>query len=143
VSTTVRSQDEIVKWLRPKADLFGFCLEAASPFLDFDHLRPCLRDDLSEEEIAHAKAFETKPLTREALIETMRDYMDFAWEKAIDERGISASRSVEKFATWLYMLGDDQLVLFAEDDDNFPMYGKPVLRRICESYGFAIPDGAA
>ena len=44
-------------------------------------------------------------------------------------------RSIDHFRAWLWLLGDEML-RFADDGDNYPMYGKPILRRICEKYGF-------
>jgi hypothetical protein len=72
----------------------------------------------------------------------MRDYMEFAWGKADDHRGLSAMRSVEKFKAWVWLLGNDKLVEFCEDDDHYAYYGAPVLQRICQEYSFPIPDDA-
>lgn len=79
---------------------------------------------------------EPDPLTEETIIEEMRSYMGFALGKARNERGISASRSVWKYVQWLWVLEDEELLAFAEDDDNYPMYGMPVLQKICDKYGF-------
>lgn len=84
---------------------------------------------------------EPDPLTEEAVIEEMRGYMEFALGKAYNERGISASRSVWKYVQWLWVLEDKELLAFAEDDDNYPMYGMPVLQRICDKYGFKEAEG--
>jgi hypothetical protein len=61
--------------------------------------------------------------------------MAFAWGKARDHRGISASRSVEKMRTWVWLLDDPEITA------NYQNYGAPILRAICERYGFPIPDG--
>ena len=82
------------------------------------------------------EGYEADPLTEEAIIKEMRDYMDFALGKARNERGISANRSIWKYVQWLWALDDEELLAFAEDDDNYPMYGMPILQKICDKYGF-------
>lgn len=84
---------------------------------------------------------EPDPLTQEAIIEEMRSYMEFALGKAYNERGISASRSVWKYVQWLWVLEDEELLDYAEDDDNYPMYGLPILQKICTKYGFEESEG--
>lgn len=80
-------------------------------------------------------------LTDETILDTMRDYMPFAIGKAEDERGISAGRSIQHFQAWLFLIGDDEMLAFAEDDDNYDPYGKPILRAIAAKYGFAtVPE---
>ena len=82
------------------------------------------------------------PNTREAILERMRDYMPFALGKAEDHRGLSANRSIEHYHNWLWLLGDDKTLAFAEDDDNYPQYGVPILKHVCEVYGFQFPENA-
>lgn len=82
---------------------------------------------------------EADPLTKETIIDEMREYMSFAFEKAYGCRGISASRSQWKYVQWLWVLEDEELVAFAEDEGNYAMYAIPILRKICERYGFEDP----
>jgi len=57
------------------------------------------------------------------------EYMPFAWEKANNFRGISASRSISHYQAWLWLLGED----WADSlHDSYEFYGKPQLVRICE-----------
>jgi len=77
-------------------------------------------------------------ITEENVIAEMKSYMDFAFSKAYGCRGISSSRSIWKFTQWLWLL-EDELLEFAEDDDNYPMYGVPILRKICKKFGFTDP----
>ena len=59
--------------------------------------------------------------------------MDFAIEKAIDERGISAIRSIDKMQMWLWIIEEDA-VLDELPKKYFNWYGLPVLIRICEHF---------
>lgn len=75
-----------------------------------------------------------------AIKAAMGKYMEFAWDKVADQRGISASRSIEKMQEWAWLLGDDEVVAWCNDLALYPQYGAPILGRICEKYGFPIPE---
>lgn len=72
--------------------------------------------------------------TIENIIKEITDYLPFAFTKAEDGRGISANRSICHFKNWLFALGDDELYNFADDEDNYPEYGFPILKAIKEKY---------
>lgn len=80
---------------------------------------------------------------RDSIVAAMREYMTFAIGKALDHRGISAGRSVDHFRGWLWLLGDDETLAFAETEGNYAQYGAPVLSRICERYAFPQSDDEA
>lgn len=84
-----------------------------------------------------------KPLTRDAVLAEMHNYMTFAWDKANNERGLSAGRSINHFEAWLWLLGDEEALAFAEDAENYPDYGRPILHYICERFGFPVADESA
>jgi hypothetical protein len=116
---------EVVK----EHDLLGFTGEVLLPYLEYEQVKPYLMPDVTPEQWAPAE------LTEEAVLAEMHSYMDFAWEKVRDERGISASRSVEKMGAWLWILGRDDL-LAAVDAAPYAPYGAPKLRVICKALGF-------
>ena len=134
----MKTQDEIVRYYRAEKneDILGFTAEILLSYLDFDHAKEFLRSE------ADAETWNTNivPLTTEGIIAEMEDYMAFAWGKAQDHRGISASRSVEKMIAWLWLLEDYETIKFAKNDDNYKNYGAPILKKICEVYEFPIPD---
>ena len=78
---------------------------------------------------------------RDAVLANMREYMDFAWGKVEDHRGISASRSVEKFGAWIWALGDEE-TLRKFEATNYAPYGAPQLAFVCATYGFPIPGSS-
>lgn len=112
--------DEMVS---SKSDPLGFKLEALAEFLP-------------------AVSPEAKRLTEPDVLAVMKDYMAFAWGKALDHRGISTSRSVIKMSVWLWILGDVELLAFAENSTNYRNYGVPILRKISQKYNFEIPEEA-
>lgn len=138
-ASQVRSQAEIVEHYRAtqKDDVLGFTAEALLLFLDAAQFREFSRPD------ADLSDWDPQELTRESVLEIMRQYMVFAWEKACGHRGISASRSIAKMAAWLWLLRDDEMAAFATNDANYPQYGVPILKAICDKYDFPIPDDPA
>lgn len=73
------------------------------------------------------------PLTRENIINEMQGYIDFAFEKAHGNRGISASRSMWKFEKWLWVLEDNKI-----DCSNYHDYGISNLEKIAEKYDLKV-----
>lgn len=79
------------------------------------------------------------PLTEEAVKKLAVDYLNFAFGKALDHRGISAGRSVQKMTEYAWLLCLDEAVAFAEDDNNYPNYGVPVLKHMAKALGVGMP----
>lgn len=128
----MRSQDEIrgrVDRIR-EGDLFGFKAETLAVYLDFDHAQGLLRDGVTREEWEGGEPPCPLPRDRDALVERIRDYLEFAVEKAAGHRGLSAGRSVQKLEEWVWLLGDDDHQSI--DWDDYPQYGAPILAAIIQ-----------
>lgn len=80
-----------------------------------------------------------KPWTEEAVREQLKADLEFAFEKALDKRGISASMMYEVVKMWLWVL-EDELAL-VDDEEVYPQYGLPLLKRVALKYGFENPIG--
>lgn len=123
-----RSQDEIVariERLRENdRDPFGWSREVLIGYLDYEHAQPYLQDGVTEKDWAEAIAEDGDWVANP--IASLIDYLDFAWTKALDERGLSANRSVDKIKQWLWLAGEDGL-LGQFLDAPYAMYGKPQL----------------
>jgi hypothetical protein len=78
-----------------------------------------------------------KPLDHDSIRQEAKEYMEFAWGKVIDHRGISANRSINKMEAWCWLLEVEPGTI---DFDNFPMYGAPILKQICLHFGWPMPD---
>jgi hypothetical protein len=122
-----RTQEEIVERLRSeeKRDPFGWAVEDLLIWLDFDHAKEFLKPEATQEQWDPME--KPKPV-REQMVE----YMDFAWEKAKGCRGLSASRSMNHYANWLWLLGEDELAASMLD---YEYYGKDNLVKVCECLG--------
>lgn len=115
-------------------EALSFWPEVLLEFLTYEQAKPLLKPDYDGKDWP-----KPLPLTREIVVEKMREYMSFAWDKAENHRGISASRSVDKMHAWTWLIGEDNQINW----DNYQNYGCPILKQICEKYGFNIPKSEA
>lgn len=127
-----RTQDEIVKRIedRKSKDLMGFECCNYIDFLDFEHAEPYLEGTTKEDWEGEEGS---RPLTDP--VKAIKGYMEFAWDKANNFRGLSANRNLSHMVAWLWLDGQDE---FLEENDNFrdyKFYGKDELVKICELYG--------
>lgn len=114
-------------------DLFGTFVDLLE-YLPFNDAKEYLKPEITAEQ------WTNKALSKGTIIAEMKKYMIFALEKASNHRGLSSSRSIDHFKNWLWLLGDDETLAFAEDDCNYQNYGAPILKKICEVYGFDFPN---
>ncbi len=111
------------------SDFFGSRAGDLVEHLEFEQAREFLKPEGTAEE------WKAKPLTREGVEAEMREYLSFAWDKANNCRGLSASRSMDHFSTWLWMIGDPELTS-GFDAIEYEHYGKEKLIYISEKVGF-------
>jgi hypothetical protein len=69
--------------------------------------------------------------------------LEYGFNKALNHRGISASVVNEQIAEIMWLLGDDEMLQFAEDDGNYPNYGVPILKAVAKKYGHPVPPEIA
>lgn len=145
----MRTVDEIVERYKakiddPNDDIMGFYREVLAEYIPFDRL-------------ADTGAFDTEGLaawtaeersrrdaevlaTDEAGAAEAARYLEFAFGKALDHRGISASRSVDKMGAHLWVLGHD---LTEFDAAGYAQYGVPKLVVAANLLGVAVPESQA
>lgn len=133
----MKTQEEIVSRINEikQHDLFGFESTDLLASLDFEHAKPFLKKGLKKED------WKPDSLTDKAVIKIMVEYMDFAIEKAINHRGLSAGRSVAHYRAWLWLIGDNRLIKFIDDDSHYRNYGAPILKKIARKYKAPLPKG--
>jgi hypothetical protein len=126
----MRTQAEIIERIKTakKNDLFGFeCGDYAGALTkeSAESLRGILlKDD------ADLSDWEQQFKTDEDVRKQCIGYMDFAWEKANNCRGLSAMRTMTHYKAWLWLLGQDGF----DDLENYSHYGKDNLVRICKFF---------
>lgn len=121
---------------RKGADLFGFEVTDYLEYMTWETVKPLLSEEFAAKVAAGTEKWRTEEQTEEALRKTMFDYMEFAWGKANNCRGISANRSIMHFTAWLWMLGDDHGRFGDKLFDGYKYYGKPQLVAICERFAW-------
>lgn len=75
-------------------------------------------------------------LTEAAVIEHMKSDVAFGFEKALDQRGLSAASMYSVVQMWLWVL-DDSL----QYHDQYAQYGLPLFKAVAIKYGFPNPIG--
>jgi hypothetical protein len=131
VIRTIEEVRERYKTLSEKASFLDFSTEVLGPFLP---------EGWKE---GHEDNVKDYPLTEEFVRAEAVKYLDFAFGKALDHRGISAGRSVQKMKEYCWLLGLDEAVAFAENDENYPNYGVPVLKHVAKALGVPLPADIA
>lgn len=72
----------------------------------------------------------------EKVIEQLKSDVDFGFEKALGNRGISSSFMCEVVRMWMWVL-EDELQHFSE----YAQYGLPFFKAVAIKYGFENPIG--
>ena len=124
----MRTQQEIKQRFldRKEKDFLGFEVDEYLMAMSSETLESLRGNGIKND--ADLSEHEPQWSSNDELLETCRDYMSFAWDKANDCRGISANRSVGHYIAWLWLLGENQ---FDDLMDDYEFYGKPQLVRIC------------
>jgi hypothetical protein len=133
-----RTQEDILARIASteRADFLGVIRSDLLEGLSFDNAKQFLKDGVTAEQWTEAAAEFKPPL------DAARSYMEFAWDKANNCRGISASRSVQHFESWLWLAGADGFD--AVSDAEYQFYGKPCLVIAATALGVdwrALDDG--
>lgn len=123
----IRSQEEIYNLIQSFTrldDFFGVKKGDLIFYLDWDHAKEFLK--CSEHEWNTREGQDKNP------VDEMKSYMPFAWDKANNFRGLSAARSLDHYAVWLWLIGEEEI---PKTFPNYEFYGKPQLIDICEFLG--------
>jgi hypothetical protein len=89
--------------------------------------------ELRDEYVGKHKA---KKFTRANVLKQLKDDVDFGFEKALNQRGISAGLMYEVVMMWNWILEDG-----LEDFDDYAQYGLPLFKATAVKYGFENPIG--
>ncbi len=130
----MRTQTDILKRIEElkASDFFGFESSDLVDALEYEHAKPYLKEGCTKEDWDKDRP----PYSVEGARNKIRDYLEFAWGKANDERGISAERSQAHFRAWMWLACDDEMMSRVKATGYAP-YGKPKLKVIEEHYGRA------
>jgi hypothetical protein len=105
-------------------------------FIPYNKVKQFLEPDVTREKWRQYY----RPLTVKYVLDVMRDYMKFAWKKCLNERGLSAMRSLAHFRAWLWILQDYEALQFINLIGHYGCYGAPCLKYICDKYRWNYKD---
>lgn len=125
-----KTPEQILEYInKHKKDFFDFSVEDLSGYLPWELAKQFYKEEFVKKVDSGEEEWVLNPQDGEGEI---REYMAFAWDKANWCRGLSAGRSINHMANWLFVDGKDEL---SEEIRDYSYYGKPQLVRICEEYG--------
>ena len=115
-------------------DCFGLTGWGVLNFMTFEEAKKAniLTDEAIKKIENGQEKWESIPYTPQNVLNRIKSYLEFAWDKANDCRGISAWRSIQHFRNWFYMFGDKDIDVLVKELENYEYYGKPWLAIICE-----------
>jgi|WetSurMetagenome_2_1015567.scaffolds.fasta_scaffold448468_1 hypothetical protein len=87
--------------------------------------------------LAGANHINPLPWTEEAIKAELSKDLDFAFEKALDRRGLSADAMTEVVQMWAWILEVPEI---AESED-YAYYGLPILKAAAIKFGLQYPIG--
>ena len=80
---------------------------------------------------------DVKDFTRENVLKQLEKDLEFAFEKALNQRGISASLMYDVVKMWNRILEEG-----LENEDEYMWYGLPLFKKTAVKYGFDNPIGS-
>lgn len=73
-------------------------------------------------------------LTKESVLESLKEDLEFAFEKALDKRGLSSNAMYYVIKMWCWILNDDEHSNWSDND--YAYYGLPLYKSVALKYGF-------
>lgn len=137
--TLARTPEEIMQRMKDNRGLFDFSSEILVEYLPWEMAKASYKEEYQKEVDSGTKTYVQITDLYEG-VQDMLDYMVFGWMKALDQRGISASRTINKVAAWLWLFGRDDLRRLVEDDDIYNPYGAPALIELNKALGIESPE---
>lgn len=128
----MKTLDQIAKDYKSET-LDGRDLNRLSSFIPYNKLSDfgmTLKEGVTEEEWNA----EIKEFTRENVLAQLKSDVEFGFEKALNQRGISASLMHSVVQMWNWILEEG-----LEDFDDYMWYGLPLFKATAVKYGFDNP----
>ncbi len=128
----MKTQEQILERIESLKgeELFGTTSGDLLDFLTFDLAKSQLKEGATEDQWKkQQKVNDVATIKKE-----ITDYLPFAWEKANNCRGLSASRSIDHFKAYLWLLDDGSFEKM--EAIEYEHYGKEKLIFVSELVGF-------
>ena len=85
------------------------------------------------------KEREIKEWTRENILEQLKEDVEFGFDKALNQRGLSAGAMFNVVSMWNWIL-EEGLENY-DEDNGYAQYGLPLFKATAVKYGFDNPIG--
>lgn len=82
-----------------------------------------------------ARDWKFKKLVEKTVVDEMKAFVDFALPKVAAHTSLAAMRGMDKLRAWTWLIDKDTEIAW----ENFPNFGAPVLKQICEKFEFGWP----
>lgn len=128
----MRTQEEILARFEKADDFFGTQKGDLVSYMEFEFAKPFLKEDYVKKVEAGEEKWEVSTDPKKDIL----DYLDFAYDKAEDGRGLSAGRSMLHFKTWIWLDDEKFYNEIIGMIDKYTNYGIPTLDKISEHYGY-------
>lgn len=107
-------------------------------FIDWNTLQqyPALKEGIKEEYLNEEKWMSEvyeQEYTRENILKQLERDVAFGFDKALDQRGISASLMFEVVKMWCWVLDDNEELY---NWNSYAYYGLPLFKAVAVYYGF-------
>lgn len=107
-------------------------------FIDWNTLQqyPALKEGIKEEYLNEEKWMSEvyeQEYTRENVLKQLERDVAFGFDKALDQRGISASLMYEVVKMWCWVLDDNEELY---NWNSYAYYGLPLFKAVAVYYGF-------
>lgn len=128
----MKTIDEILKYESQALD--GRDISRLDSFMSLDQLKVA---DLTP---TNPEKWEPEEFSRENVLERLKTDLSFAFEKALNKRGLSAGMMFSVIKMWMWVL-DEHEDLVNWSDDNYAQYGLPYLKAVALRYNLENPIG--
>ena len=127
-----RTQEEIKQRFKDADDTFGTQAGDLVCYMSFETAKEFLTEDYVKEVEAGKEEWNQKTDAKAEII----DYLEFAYGKAENERGLSSGRSMLHFRSWVWLDDKDFYEEIEHYIDHYTNYGIPTLDMISEHYDY-------
>ncbi len=124
---------EQIKKLYKSKTLDGRDIGRLINFLTEKEVKDSFDIELKDE---YKEKHQPKPFTKENVLEQLKEDVEFGFEKALNQRGISAGLMYEVVSMWNWILEEG-----LEDFNEYAQYGLPLFKATALKYGFDNPIG--
>ena len=128
----MRTQKEIRQRFIDADDMFGTVQGDLIHAMTFEVAKEFLKEEYVKEVESGEKKWQQLKDTKKEIL----GYLGFAYDKADNQRGLSANRSMLHFEAWIWL---DDADFYEEIKDlltNYTNYGIPALDKIAAKYGY-------